>query len=129
MQKEERKGLVVNLYQRVQFAKQVQSKFERSSVEDDLFIKLGGFSTPKNLARDKYFQIAQFYNFLKENPNLTNEDIRKILNSNNKFSFLRKLDKLIPDFYEELKLQGPMTIATTYASRKHMNEQLNKRLP
>jgi len=129
MQKEERKGLVVNLYQRVQFAKQVQSKFERSSVEDDLFIKLGGFSTPKNLARDKYFQIAQFYNFLKENPNLTNEDIRKILNSNNKFSFLRKLDKLIPDFYEELKLQGPMTIATTYASRKHMNEQLKKRLP
>ena len=129
MQKEERKGLVVNLYQRVQFAKQVQSKFERSSVEDDLFMKLGGFSTPKNLARDKYFQIAQFYNFLKENPNLTNEDIRKILNSNNKSSFLRKLDKLIPDFYEELKLRGPMTIATTYANRKHMNEQLKKRLP
>ena len=65
----------------------------------------------------------------KENSELTNEDIREILNSNNKFSFLRKLDKLIPDFYEELKLHGPMSIATTYASRKHMNEQLNKRLP
>jgi len=26
-------------------------------------------------------------------------------------------------------LHGPMMVATTYASRKHMNEQLNKRLP
>jgi len=129
MQKEERKGLVVNLYQRVQFAKQVQSKFERSSVEDDLFIKLGGFSTPKNLARDKYFQIAQFYNFLKENPDLTDEEIREILNCNNKFSFIRKLDSKIPDLFSELKLHGPMTIATDYASKKHFHEQITKKLP
>lgn len=95
-----------------------------------MFVKPVGYTlNPKYISNKQYFQIAQFYNFLKENPNLTNEDILEILNSNNKFSFLRKLDKLIPDFYEELKLHGPMCIATTYASRKHMNEQLKKRLP
>ena len=129
MQKEERKGLVVKLYNKMRFAKfQAEEKEDRDN--NSLFIKPVGYTlNPKYISRKEYFQVAQFYTFLKENSELTNEDIREILNSNNKFSFLRKLDKLIPDFYEELKLHGPMSIATTYASRKHMNEQLKKRLP
>lgn len=129
MQKEERKGLVVKLYNKMRFAKlQAETKEERDN--NSLFLKPVGYTlNPKYISHKEYFQVAQFYNFLKENPNLTNDEIREILNSNNKFSFLRKLDKLILDFYEELKLHGPMTIATTYASRKHMNEQLKKRLP
>ena len=129
MENEVRKKLVVELYQRIQFAKQVQSGFKRSSVEDDLFLKLGGFSTPTNLTRSKYFQIVQFYLFLKENPNLADEEIREILNSNNKFSFIRKLDSKTPDLFNELKLYGPMVIATDYASRKQTNKELTKRLP
>ena len=129
MQKEERKGLVVKLYNKMRFAK-FQAEVKENKDNNSLFVKPVGYTlNPKYISHKEYFQVAQFYNFLKENPNLTNEDIREILNSNNKFSFLRKLDKLIPDFYEELKLHGPMTMATTYASRKHMNEQLKKRLP
>jgi len=129
MENEVRKKLVVELYKKMQFAK-FQAQTKENGDKDDLFLKpKGARINPKYLSDKQYFQIAQFYVFLKENPDLTSEEIREVLKSNNKFSFLRKLDKLIPDFYEELKLHGPMTIATTYASRKHMNEQLNKRLP
>ena len=113
----------------MRFAK-FQAEVKEDRDNNSLFVKPVGYTlNPKYISHKEYFQVAQFYNFLKENPNLTNDDITEILNSNNKFSFLRKLDKLIPDFYEELKLHGPMTIATTYASRKHTDEQLKKRLP
>lgn len=129
MQKEDRKNLVVKLYNKMQIAKR-QAEVKEDRDNNSLFVKPVGYTlNPKYISHKEYFQVAQFYNFLKENPDLKDDEIKEILNSNNKFSFLRKLDKLIPDFYEELKLHGPMTIATTYASRKHMNEQLKKRLP
>ena len=129
MQKEERKNLVVKLYNKMRFAK-FQAEVKENKDNNSLFVKPVGYTlNPKYISNKQYFQIAQLYNFLKENPDLKDEEIREILNSNNKFSFLRKLDKSMPDFIEELKLHGPMTIATTYASRKHINEQLKKRLP
>ena len=128
MENEVRKKLVVELYKKMQFAK-VQGGIKKPSVENDLFLKLGGFIIPEDIPRKNYFQIAQFYVFLKENPDLTDEEIREILNCNNKFSFIRKLDSKIPDLFDELKLHGPMVIATDYASRQHSHEQLEKKLP
>ena len=129
MENEERKKLVVKLYDKMRFAKS-QAKSKEDKDNNSLFVKPVGYSlNPKYISHKQYFQIAQFYNFLKENPELTNEDIKGILNTNNKFSFLRKLDKSMPDFLEELKMHGPMCIATTYASRKHKDEQLKKLLP
>ena len=42
----------------------------------------------------EHYHISAFYWFLKTNYSLSNDEIREILNSNNKFSFLRKLDNL-----------------------------------
>ena len=128
MENEERQKLVVELSKKMQIAK-VQGGIKKPSVENDLFLKLGGFIIPEDISRKNYFQIAQFYVFLKENPDLTDEEIREILNCNNKFSFIRKLDSKIPDLFSDLKLHGPMTIATDYASKKHFHEQITKKLP
>lgn len=128
MENEVRRKLVVELYKKMQIAK-VQGGIKKPSVENDLFLKLGGFIIPEDISRKNYFQIAQFYVFLKENPDLTKDEIREILKSNNKFSFLRKLDVRTPDLFEELKLHGPMVIAIDYASRQHFHEQLEKKLP
>lgn len=129
MEKEERKKLVVQLYKKMQFAKfqaETQDKKDKASL---ILKPKGARINPKYLSDKEYFQIAQFYVFLKENPNLTDEEIREVLKSNNKFSFIRKLDSRTPDLFSELKLHGPMCIATDYASRKHFHEQLAKRLP
>ena len=132
MENEERQKLVVELYKKMQFAKfqaetqDIQDKKQKESVyvhNSELKIN------PKYLSNKQYFQIAQFYVFLKENPDLTDEEIREILNCNNKFSFIRKLDSKIPDLFSELKLHGPMTIATDYASKQHFHEQITKKLP
>ena len=129
MEIEERKKLVVELYKKMKFAK-LQAETKENVNKDDLFLKpKGARINPKYLSDKEYFQIAQFYTFLKENPNLTDEEIREILNCNNKFSFIRKLDSKTPDLFSELKLHGPMCIATSYASRKYTNEQITKRLP
>ncbi len=125
MEKEERKKLVVELYKKMQIAK-VQGGIKKPSVENDLFLKLGGHIIPEGISRKNYFQIAQFYQFLKENPNLIDDEIREILNSNNKFSFIRKLDNLIPNFFEELKIRGPICIASYYANRKLYDGAIKK---
>lgn len=129
MENEVRKKLVVELYKKIKFAK-FQAQTRHLDNKDDLFLKPKGMRlNPKYISEKEYFQIAQFYVFLKENPNLTDEETREILNCNNKFSFIRKLDSKIPDLFDELKLHGPMVIATDYASRKHFHEQLEKKLP
>lgn len=129
MENEERQKLVVELYKKIKFAK-LQAQTRHLDNKDDLFLKPKGMRlNPKYISEKEYFQIAQFYMFLKENPDLTDEEIREILNCNNKFSFIRKLDSKIPDLFSELKLHGPMTIATDYASRQHFHEQLERKLP
>ena len=128
MENEGRKKLVVELYKKMQFAK-FQASTKKAGDKDDLFLKQETKLNPKYISDGEYFQIAQFYMFLKENPNLTDEEIREVLKSNRKFSFIRKLDSRTPDLFSELKLHGPMSIATDYASRKCTHEQLAKRLP
>lgn len=129
MENEVRKKLVVELYKKIKFAK-LQAQTRHLDNKDDLFLKPKGMRlNPKYISEKEYFQIAQFYVFLKENPDLTDEEIREILNCNNKFSFIRKLDIKIPDLFSELKLHGPMTIATDYASKKQFHEQITKKLP
>ena len=129
MENEVRKKLVVELYKKMQFAK-FQAEVKENTNKDDLILKpKGARINPKYISDKEYFQIAQFYVFLKENPDLTDEEIREILNHNNKFSFIRKLDSKIPDLFSELKLHGPMTIAIDYASKKHFHKQITKKLP
>ena len=128
MEKEERKSLVVNLYKKLNLAKfkaDIEKSADKNS-QKDVFHKPRGLRiNPKYLSQKQYFQIAEFYVFLHENSSLTDGEIREILNSNNKFSFLRKLDKVIPDFFTELKDHGVMTMATTYVNMKFGKYALN----
>ena len=103
MNKEQKQTLVAQLYNDIKFANQ------HAKISDKYNDEL----------TKEYYHISEFYWFLKTNERLSNEEIREVLNSNNKFSFLRKLDNLIPDFFEELKMHGVMTIATAYVERTH----------
>ena len=90
MKKEQKQFLVALLYNDIKFANQNAKVSEKYS--DGL--------------TKEYYHISAFYYFLKTNESLTNEEIRELLKSNNRFSFLRKLDSLIPNLFEELKTYG-----------------------
>ena len=90
MEKEQKQVLVAQLYNDIKFANQSAKISEKY---DDGLTK-------------EHYHISAFYWFLKTNESLTTVEIKEILKSNNKFSILRKLDSLIPNFFEELKLYG-----------------------
>lgn len=120
MEKEQINNLIVKLTKKLEFAKFQAGMQDKPKKETGVFIKASTKLNPKYISNRQYFQIAQFYTFLKENDELTESQIRKILKSKNKFKFLLELDSIIPDFIEELKLHGPMSIAIDYAKRKQV---------
>ena len=128
MEREEKQNLVAKLYNNLRFAKikaDMQTNNEKNE-KKEIYTKAKGIRiNSKYLSNKEYFQIVEFYEFLKENPNLTNDEIREILNSNNKFSFLRKLDQTVPDLFEELKDHGVMYVAVSYVNKKHGFKSLN----
>ncbi|MBQ8615631.1 MAG: hypothetical protein IJ415_03595 [Clostridia bacterium] len=98
MEKEQKQKLVAKLYNDIKFANQNAKISE----------KYGDGLTKE------HYHISAFYYFLKTNASLTAVEIKEILNSNNKFSLLRKLDNLIPNFFEELKTYGIDYIENLY---------------
>ena len=121
MEKEERKSLVVKLYNDIKFANLSTDLNKRhfANMNTELCEKFN-----ENLTKTHY-HISALYFFLKDNPDLTNDEIREILKSNNKFSNLRKLDKLIPDFFEELKAHGIGYVENLYNAKKNGVKSLN----
>ena len=69
MENEVRKKLVVELYNRIK-------KAQYDASYNNLYAGLQGKIRGKG---QEHFQIMEFYLFLKENPNLTNEEIREVL--------------------------------------------------
>ena len=84
-----------------------------------------GRSTVTQLSNEQYFQIVTLYKFLKDNEDLSNDEVRAILKSRLKFSFLRKLDKKIPNMFEELREHGPKCVAIMY-DRSNQEKQADK---
>ena len=128
MEKELKQNLVAKLYNNLKLAK-IKADMQTNSEKNE---KSAMFTSPKGirinskyLSNKEYFQIVEFYEFLKENPDLTDDEIREILNSNNKFSFLRKVDQAVPNMFEELRDHGVMYIAVSYVSNKHGDKLLN----
>ena len=115
MRKEEKQALVAELYQHMKIA-------TYNSSYSNLYAGLQGKDRGLGLT---HFKIMEFYVFLGKNPNLTDEEIREILNSNNKFSFLRKLDNLIPNLFEELKVHGVSYIKNAYIVAIKGTKELN----
>lgn len=91
-----------------------------------------GRSTDTQLNDGQYFQIVALYEFLKDNEDLSNEEVRAMLKSRLKFSFLRKLDKKISNMLEELREHGPKCVAIMYDrsnQKKQADKVLKVRLP
>ena len=109
MTKEQKETLVAKLYNDIKFAKLSTKVSEKYG---------------DGLSKEHY-HISVFYWFLKDNPNLTNEEIREILYANNRFSFLRKLDYAIPNLFEELKDHGITYVENLYVAYKKGYEALN----
>lgn len=116
MEKQEKQNLLKKLDHRMRYAK-MQSKII-DEPNKDIIIKEEKLN-PKYISSKQYFQLAQFYQFLINNPDITEDDARELLNSKIKFSYLRRVDKLVPNFISELKHHGPMSIAISYIENKH----------
>ena len=84
-----------------------------------------GSYTITQLSNEQYFQIVALYEFLKDNEDLSNEEVKAMLKSRLKFSFLRKLDKKIPNMIEELREHGPKYVAIMY-NRLNQDKQADK---
>ena len=101
MEKETKQILVSKLYRDIKFSGLVQEGKKHSTELEKVRI-----------------HSLLFYSFLKENEKLTDDEIREVLNANNKFSLLRKLDSLLPNFFNELKMHGPVEIERLYVELK-----------
>lgn len=126
----DKKNLIVKLTENLQRAKSKANweNYKEREESKQVFVQSETGINPRYLSNEQYFQIAEFYNFLKENKGLTAYEIRELLKGKLiKFAFLRKLDKLIPNFFDELKFHGPMSIATRYISLKYY-KHLNKKI-
>ena len=130
----EKKRLILELNEKMRIAKiNAHWKEEKDTFDKkQVFVGSATRLNPRFISNKQYFQIAEFYNFLKENEDLTDEEIREVLKSKFiDYKFLRKLDKLIPGFFEELKFHGPMCVAIQYVDlkvRKENNKEFNKLL-
>lgn len=130
----DKKSLILKLSARLDIAKtHAQWKEDQQFDKRKVFVESKTRLNPKLISNKQYYQIAEFYNFLEENEDLTLEEIREILKSKPiEYGFLRKLDKLIPDFFEELKHHGPMCIAIEFVNSKVNKEHykiLKRELP
>lgn len=108
MEKEQKQVLVAKLYNDIKFANQSAKTSEKY----------------KDGLTKEHYHISAFYWFLKTNENLTSKEIREILSSNNRFSFLRKLDNLIPNFFEELKTYGITYVENLYNKSNYGQKEL-----
>lgn len=63
----------------------------------------------KHISNYQYRLLSALYNFMKENPDLSEQEIRKYLHAKStQFSTLIMYDRAISDFISELKQHGVM---------------------
>ena len=130
----DKESLILKLNEKLRIAKlHAHWKDKRQFDKRQVFVQSETKLNPRYISNNQYYQIAEFYNFLTENEDLTDEEIREVLKYKFiNYKFLRKLDKLIPDFFEELKMHGPMSVAIRYIDRKVNKENyrmLKRELP
>jgi len=80
---------------------------------------------PIIIPKEQLDKLVALSKFLRENENITQEDLDLLLKTKLfKYRFLRKLNNKIPDFLEELKTNGPQSVALYYANRIHSKKQI-----
>lgn len=107
---DETKSLVIALTEKIQKQKrkQVGDCFEKDGVLFKTKVKF----IAKSMNKSQYSQLFALYDFMKENPNLSENEVRKVLASKPiSFAFLNKCDANIKGFLNGLKLSGPVSMA------------------
>ncbi len=123
------KEYVTNLKQLLKESKDKASKinYEASNEEDTVFVypTNEGFLNPKYISFEHYFQISALEEFIKNNADLTNEQVLDVLQQDEDFVFLLELNGKIDNMIEELKRHGAKSVAIMYVSDKMYPKDAN----
>ena len=123
---DENKKLVVALTEKIKQhrKREIGDGFEK---DGELFKTTFKFNA-KSMTKNQYTKLFALYEFIKENPNLSENDIRTIIYSKNvSFSFLVECDKKIDNFLYELKKHGPVSMAHEIERQQKSIEKWAKR--
>ena len=130
MQNEERKSLINQL------SDKFQNEKYRGTDWKDVYLAGSGFKingrlvAPLTISKKQMDQLVALKKFLEENNEITQEDLNILLNTKLfKFMFLRKVNAMLPDLLSEIKQHGAVYVATYYANRLNINDQIDKILP
>ncbi len=123
---DETKKLVVALTQKIKEQGKIQ--FGGNFEEDNGLFKTKVKFNAKSMSKYQYSQLFALYDFMKENPKLSEADVRRLLRSKPiRFAFLNKCDTEVEDFLGDLKDHGPVYVATYIESHNGGLEKWAKR--
>lgn len=123
MNRQERKNLLLELNKKLK-----QEKLLGAQKKEIIVGKSKGviFTISKNYID----QLVAIHKFLKNNKEITEQDFDNLLKTSFvNFRFVKKLNRTMPDFLNELKTHGPMWIAKDYVYNIHIDKELERRLP
>ena len=123
---DENKKLVVALTEKIKQHRKIEigDGFEK---DGELFKTTYKFNA-KSMTKNQYTKLFALYDFIKENPSLNEDDVRKVLNSNcMSFAFLLECDRTIDNFLYELKKHGPVSMAHEIERQQKSIEKWAKR--
>ena len=94
-----------------------------NSIENDHRIKTGLIKPTANVSKYQLNQLLAVYNFMVNNPNLTAEDVKKVIKCKPKqFGYVLKIEKKVNNFFEELKAHGVMAMVESLNHDKDIEE-------
>lgn len=130
MEKQEIRSLVVELRDRIESEKLYGSR-EKDIIVGGSYERLRRkLSRPLKIKKEEMDQLIALRKFLIANPYVTQEDLNALLCGElMKFKFLRKVNKMLPDFAEELRDYGAQVVACYYANRIRAVKEIDRALP
>lgn len=130
MEKEERKSLINQLNDKFQNEKYRGTDWKGVYLAGNGAKINGRLVAPLTISKKQMDQLIALKKFIEENDNITQEDLNVLLNTKFfKFKFLRKVNQTLPDLLSEIKQHSAIYVATYYANRVRVNEQIEKVLP
>lgn len=119
--------LIVELAYQIKTTREEHKKLELKNKDNRVIFSKAEFAdeinTNSNLKLN-YRELAVLYAFVRNNPQLTDDELSKMLKKN-RLKFLRECEKTIPDFFEELRVHGPSYIVIRMAEREELKVSRN----
>jgi len=123
MNKKEQKKLVNELTAKIEYQKQTQDVCGNSVYKNKIQFN------KRFLSEDEENQLDGLKKFLSENPDLTNEEVLEVLNSNKKkFGFLIDCEAKYMDFFDSVRFSVGL-LKHQIASNKRFDEIMSRNLP